>query len=58
MNLHIVTISYSVNILNVKIKLGMDINYTLIKYYKYIYFFPCLACLLTADSLIHIYIPY
>lgn len=56
MNLHIVTISYSVNILNVKIKLGMDISYTLIMNdYKYIYFFPCLACLLTADSLIHIY---
>lgn len=56
MNLHIVTISYSVNILNVKIKLGMDINYTpIMNDYKYIYFFPCLACLLTADSLIHIY---
>lgn len=56
MNLHIVTISYSVNILNVKIKLGMDINYTMI--INIYIFFPCLACLLTADSLIHIYIPY
>lgn len=39
MNLHIVTISYSVNFLNVKIKLGMDINYTMIMNdYKYIFF--------------------
>lgn len=56
MNLYIVIIFYFVNILNVKIKLGMDINYILIMNdYKYIYFFLCFVCFLIGDSLIYIY---